>query len=173
MVMNINRMSEFSAIKSTRCCLVFTTALLVAVAQLAGCASRVDEINQLDDMGAADIHRVKSEQLQLIMRRMNSIIYERETTALDIDEERMRRAGDIAELLSKMSQEIADFAKTQTGTRLDKDEIEIFNQYVSELGGHGKAINEIAASERAKEFMPAMNKVVQTCNACHDRFRSM
>lgn len=172
--MNTNSRSALSAFKNICGFPVLIMALLFAVAQLSGCTgSSVGEINQLDDMGAADMHRVQTDQLKGIMRKMNSVIYEREYTAMDIDEERVRRASEIAQIVTRMSQEVTEVGKTQLYAKLDKAEREMFAQYAEELAKHGKALQEVSASERARAFVPAMNKMVQTCNACHDRFRSM
>jgi hypothetical protein len=50
---------------------------------------------------------------------------------------------------------------------------QIFLRYAGEIGMHGEKFKEIAESGQADAFMPTVRQMVQTCNACHDRFRDM
>ena len=149
---------------------------LIALLMLAGCsASNVEEVKvePLANMGIADVHRIKSNKLRMIMRTMNMTIYEREATPLDIDADRLRRAKMIAVLLDMISDELVGFVEEESELKLTSEEQDLFIKYSNEVGGHGRTFEEIATTERSEAFMPAMRQTVQTCNACHDRFRDM
>lgn len=161
---------------------LLTGALLLqflALLLLAGCSgssgSRVADVEDepLANMGAADVHRVQSDKLKMIMRTMNMTIYDREATALDIDADRLRRAKMIAVLLGMISDELVSFVQKEPQLKLTPEEQGLFVKYSDELGEHSKAFEEIAATARSEAFMPTMKRTVQTCNACHDRFRDM
>ncbi len=123
------------------------------------------------NMGTADLHRVKSEELRRLMRTMNMTLFEPEATPLDVDEQRLRRAQLIAELLGMIADELVLLGETEL--QLTPAERPLFTAYATELRGHARRFEGIAASSEAEAFMPAMRETVQTCNACHDRFRDM
>lgn len=150
-------------------------AVLIAVTALqTGCASQtVEEVEGLENTGRADSHRVQSQRLKKIMQEMNFAVYERESTALYVDEMRLRRARELAEILPKISEEIVNFAQTKTDIEMKPDERQRFVQYARDLDNHGKALNDVATSERVKDLKPVMKRMVQTCNACHNQFRDM
>lgn len=143
---------------------------------LSGCsASNVEEVKvePLANMGVADVHRIQSNKLRMIMRTMNMTIYEREATPLDIDANRLRRAEMIAVLLEMISDELVGFVEEESELKLTPEEQDLFVKYASEVGRHGRVFEEIAETERSEAFMPAMRQTVLTCNACHNRFRGM
>ncbi len=149
------------------------TVLLLALL-LAGCAqdTRVAEpAVSPSDMGKADLHQVKSEELRRLMRSMNMTLFEPEMTALDMDEQRLRRARGIAVLLRMITEEIVALGDGEL--QLSPAERQLFSTYASELRGHARRFEEIAESGAAEAFMPAMRETVATCNGCHDRFRDM
>lgn len=150
-------------------------ATVVVTLVMAGCGgSKVDEeMVRPANMGPADIHKVQSEELERVMRTMKVAVYEREATALDIDEERLRQAEMIAGILVLISKEIVDLEKRDLQSDMTTENRETFLRYAGEIGMHGERFKEIAAGGQAEAFMPAVRQMVQTCNACHDRFRDM
>lgn len=148
--------------------------MLLMTLLLTGCARGPDVTESPvtpANMGTADLHRVKSEELRRLMRTMNMTLFEPEATPLDVDEQRLRRAQLIAELLGMIADELVLLGETEL--QLTPAERPLFTAYATELRGHAKRFEGIAASSEAEAFMPAMRETVQTCNACHDRFRDM
>lgn len=162
--------------KTKKCSFRFVTAIsasLIAAIVLDGCASSLNSPEPLTDTGPADIHRVQSDRLQEIMRRLNSTFYSRQATALDVDAARLRHAKEIGELLASMSREIVYLAKDESVIGLKEAAKQLFVSYAKELGTRGEEFSLIAETKKTEMFAPAMNRVVKTCNACHNEFRDM
>lgn len=149
------------------------TFCIVAILETgcAGAERQISTLEQFENSGSIDTHLIRSERLRQIMHRLDSVIYERESTALDVDAARIRRAAEIAGILSTMTDEIIGLATIDTSLNLSAREQALFVQYATELGEYSTTFSGISETRKVETFVPAINQVMQTCNVCHGLFR--
>lgn len=108
-----------------------------------------------------------SDRLQQLMRRMNTLVYDRNQTELALDRERLERARELA----SAARELAAEAGAAPPTSLDADTRREFMDYAHALAGEAARLDELAAARRFSELAAQMERVGHQCAACHLRFR--
>lgn len=106
-----------------------------------------------------------SDHLKQIMRRMDSLVYERNMTELEIDRERLRRARALAAAAAELAME-AD-APAQTA---DDAQRRAFSRHARALASAAARLDEIAAAGDYGALASQMRVVEDQCAACHQRF---
>ncbi|MCW8962987.1 MAG: cytochrome c [Gammaproteobacteria bacterium] len=149
--------------------LILISSALLCLALLTGCAP---EPRPLASTGDASLHAVKSKEIKDVMQSLEHEVYKQNNKMLKIDGPRIRYAKRLADKLELMSSEIVEREVEAKGLGLDAGELEVFRQYADKLNDHAAVFWRIAETGQTKPMESALNDLVETCDACHTRFRS-
>ena len=121
-------------------------------------------------VAAADdaVSRHGSERLQQLMRRMDTLIYERNQSELEIDKERLRRARELADIALQLAGRASELRPDSATAAAAARE---FNLYAQRLADEAIRLGEIAEQRRYAELSPQIERLGHQCAACHLRFR--
>lgn len=156
-------------LRSSRLLIIGMVSLLIAA-----CGSYPDrDVAPLANKGKAQIHRVKSNELKRIMHSLQNVTYNHQLNAMQVEDEKRRQAMRMAKMVSQMSRRIVGLVADKATIKLSREHRKNFIALARQLGTHGQEIRWLAKSYRIEELNPALNRMVQTCNACHNRFRNM
>lgn len=117
------------------------------------------------------LHGIYSEKLKPIMLRLNQLVYEREMTALQVQEVReqqLRHLIDTVADLVKASEVLTDAVP---GIELNKEDQVIFRSMARQLFGEAQNIEVLVEEKNYAALDPAYRRLNETCNACHNLFR--
>jgi TolA-binding protein len=144
--------------------------LIGTAALLAGCSTPTSEpaASGTSEM-IADTHRLQNEELRYLMRSLNEMVANEPQSALERDDMRRRYAGDLAGRLKTIADKI-DALPESRSIQMDAGERREFDVYVQQLRAHSETIGEIADRYALERLDGAMEAMVRTCNACHERF---
>lgn len=129
------------------------------------------ESDTLQQMEKPVPHAVSSDKLRDIMQRLNQLTYEKELTAMEIEDMRVEHV----QLLIETVHELVDAAEEMTdalpGLSMSFDEQLVFRDMADQL--KNEAYNVWYKSED-NDFMGmdlAYQRMNNTCTACHQLFR--
>lgn len=137
------------------------------LAGLALCAVTLSACAQAPTTPAASVHF--SAQLKHIMRRMNTLIYERNLSELELDRERLERARELAAAATALAREAG--APDDSAAGADGAEQREFARFAHALATEAALLDELATAGRYGELAAQMQRVGDQCVACHRRFR--
>ncbi len=143
--------------------IVFHTLILALV----GCAAP-EQNNAQDDTSsnAVSQHVIHSAELQRTMRSLYFDIHTEEENVEEFNEFRSKHAFELINALEKMAIEI------RTMDSVDTDKREIFKVYATRMRSHANEIRDIVAELRLDELNGAVDRVVESCDACHKQIRN-
>jgi len=116
-------------------------------------------------------HILESKELKKIMHSLDHVDFHQELNSLQIDDERRRRFIRFSEELIEMSKRIVQFADNGGSALLDGEQKKAFVVLAQRLNSQGKEIGLLAEAYRMEALGFAKNRIEQTCNECHTRFR--
>ena len=124
------------------------------------------------DGGEVTLHAVRSGKLRDIMGQMNTLLYEREHTALELDLLRSRYLRALAVAVEDLTREADDLDSLLEGSPLPAPEQARFRELVDQL--HTRVVRLQVAAEGGdlSALNDAYGRVVETCDGCHGLFRS-
>ena len=121
--------------------------------------------------GKASLHRVKSTELKAAMRDMNSLVFERFYSEIDRDNMRVRYSKEIAEMARSMAKDIRTIRQIGGALELKDEERQIFLSLAEELDRQSEDLLKVASSHKTEAIQPALDRLVNICNRCHEKFR--
>lgn len=125
----------------------------------------------LPETGRPALHAVQNERLHDLMDEINSLMFERMRTQLDIDRERRRRAGEIAEVARAMSERAGEMLSTLPELKLSPEEQTTFAALAKKLRAQSMQLEEEASSNYIDAIPQSIERMSLTCTACHELFR--
>jgi len=136
------------------------------LASLVFCAVSLSACAQTSPMPADSVHF--SDHLKRLMRRMNTLIYERNLSELEVDRERLERARELAAAATALAEEAGAAEGSLRGT--DDAERREFTRLAHALAAEAAVLDELATAGRYGELSAQMQRVGEQCAACHLRF---
>ena len=112
-----------------------------------------------------------SEELRLIMRRIDQLVHERELTDQQVEEVRQRQVDRLAVAVTKLIGATETLIENPSGAGLDKSEITQFSRLTGQLSDEVKNIREASKTGNANGLSQALQRLNAVCNACHEKYR--
>jgi cytochrome c556 len=149
------------------------SVLILSLMSVASCGTSPPGMapRALPDTGNPALHAVQNARLHALMTEMNSLMFDRMRTELDIDRERRRRAAQIAEVAQAMSRTIDGVLATLPSLDLAPGEQETFAALANKLRGQAGQLEKQARRNYVDAIPQTLDQMTLTCTACHELFR--
>lgn len=118
------------------------------------------------------LHAVRSERVRQIMVRMNALLYERMYTALELDRERARQLAALADTAAELAGTADAIPEALSDLDLPVEERTTFQALANQLYTRALELQGLAAANRYHALDAAIERLNETCNACHSLFRN-
>lgn len=123
------------------------------------------------ETGKTILNAIHSDEVKNIMRRLNSLVYEREYTELEIKKLRMKQI----ELLSKAANALKETADTipniDSLKNLNEEDQIAFNAMANQLKELSQKLKRETETNHQKNLDATYIELQDTCNKCHLLFR--
>ena len=117
------------------------------------------------------LHGIYSEQLKTVMMRMNQLVYEREMTALQVQDVRERHLRQLLDTVAELVKAADVLTDAVPGIELNKEDRVIFRAMARQLYLEAQNIGTLVEEKNYAALDPAYRRLNETCNACHSLFR--
>ena len=117
------------------------------------------------------LHGIYSEQLKTIMLRMNQLVYEREMTALQVQEVRERHLRQLLDTIAELVRSAGTLTDAVPGIELSSEDQVVFRAMAAQLYREAQNIGVLVEEKNYNALEPAYQRLNETCNACHSLFR--
>lgn len=124
---------------------------------------------RLEETGEPAQHAVHGKRLRTLMRDLEALLFERQRTQIEIDEDRRRYLARTVEVSNGLLESAAHIADAASDLR--EDERPSFMALQNKLVSQTKALRILATTGRAEAIAPHYRAITTTCNACHSNFR--
>ena len=121
--------------------------------------------------GQPALHGIYSEKLRTIMLRMNQLVYEREMTALQVQEVREQHLKELISTISELVKAAEVLTDAVPGIELKEEDQVIFRAMANQLYREAQDIGSMVEEKDYSDLDPAYRRLNETCNACHSLFR--
>jgi len=108
-------------------------------------------------------HMVKSDKLQLVMSKIDNVIYERQLSELDRDRRRGRHVSSLAETLRDLSRELELIESLDSSS----DDSEIYKRYADLIHDEADVLDSLAQQQAYENLPDALENIKNICNSCH------
>ena len=115
------------------------------------------------------LHAIHSDEIRNIMRRLDSLVYEREYTELELQKLNKKQIELLAKEALTLSQTAANLPNIDSLNNLSDEDQLAFNAMATELKDF--AIELKKESDANHETETLYIKLQSTCNTCHQLFR--
>lgn len=121
------------------------------------------------ETGRTILHAIHSDKIRNIMRRLDSLIYEREYTELELRKLNKKQIELLAKEAVALNQTAANLPSIDSLNNLSDEEQLTFNAMATELKGIAIELKKESDANHATETLYI--KLQSTCNTCHQLFR--
>lgn len=138
---------------------------------LSACVSKETVPSQSSEFVANKEHKIESEELKILMRELNMVVYDRQKSELDRDDIRRRYALNLADVIKELAYKVENIPLNATEKVLDDQEKAVYTRYARELYMDGERIDIVAQKYELEKLDDAIAKTERTCERCHALFR--
>lgn len=131
-----------------------------------GCVSK--DISSID---IAKEHMIESENLRLLMRELDLVVYDRLKSELDRDNVRRRYAMNLADTIKELSQKIDKIVPEDISKSLTPEKAKIYHRYAQKLYLSGQEIYDVAENYELEKLTNKIDNMQSICISCHNQFR--
>jgi len=117
------------------------------------------------------LHAVYSDQLKSIMSRMNNLVFERELTALQIEELRAESLENLVSTVRELVLTAREMQETSPGTALATEDRITFEAMARQLLSTAETLGEEAQRADLTGMDLTFRRLNETCDTCHRLFR--
>jgi hypothetical protein len=145
---------------------------IVCLLSMAACSSLHDQ--SLPSAGLAEattLHAVQDARLRHLMREMNSLMFERMRTELELDQERRQKAVQIGRIADEMAQTVVYIIDSLPRLSLNEHEETAFLTLAERLRNQVKLLQEQAEHNYLDAIPGTLRHITTTCTMCHQLFR--
>ncbi len=121
------------------------------------------------ETGKTILHAIHSDEIRNIMQRLDSLVYEREYTELELQKLNKKQIKLLTKEALALSQTAANLPNIDSLNNLSDEDQLTFNAMATEL--KGIAIELKKESDANHETETLYIKLQSTCNTCHQLFR--
>lgn len=146
---------------------MFKTFLFAAVMLLlAACAGKSSHLAP----GSA-AHAIHDQQLHQLMTRMDNLMHERFMTETQLDAERRKYAGQIADNASAISRTVGDIITQLPRLGLNAADQSVFLAQAAKLKQQAEQLGLLAGQNHIDAIDDHLRQINETCSTCHAVFR--
>jgi cytochrome c556 len=128
-------------------------------------------VSHADSEQQPALHGIYSEKLKTIMLRMNQLVYEREMTALQVQEVREQHLQQLINTVSELVKASEVLTDAIPGIELSTEDQVIFRAMANQLYREAQNIGIMVEEKDYSALDSAYQRLNETCNACHGLFR--
>lgn len=148
--------------------------LIICLPSFVACESMHDErlpLRGQSDTEAPALHAIHDARLRNLMREMNSLMFERMRTELELDQERRQKAVQIGRVAAEMEQTVGDIIDSLPRLSLNEDEQISFLALAEKLRNQVRMVKEQADHNYIDAIPGTLQHITTTCTMCHHLFR--
>lgn len=108
-------------------------------------------------------HILKSDKFQIIMQKLDSVIYERRLSELDRDRRRGRYVNSLSQTLREFSDELALIESSDTSS----DDAILYKEYSKRIIVQADKLEILAKKQTFKHLEKNIKDIENICNSCH------
>ena len=155
------------------CQLAIGSVIVITALVSMGCASSNNRYVKpsLEQPGKPSMSALSDQRLRTLMNDLNDLVFEQLYTELELDRLRSRYALRIAELTQKRVVAIENLAQSENKLGLDQQEEQMFRKLTRQLHDQAQELEQLALAEQTENIRPALDRMIDTCNGCHQLFR--
>lgn len=146
-------------------------AAILAPFLLVGCALHPVQSEALPDSGNPALHAVHDARLRYLMDAMNTLMFERMRTELELDRDRRQQALQIAEAAASMRGTLGEIIDALPGLSLSNNEKIVFLTLAEALQDRAKTLERQARANAVDVLPGTFERMRTTCVGCHQLFR--
>lgn len=117
------------------------------------------------------LHAVSSERLRQIMQRMDSLMFERMQTELELDRQRLRHVRALAEAAAELERTVDWIPGAVDDMGLSPEDRSRFLDLAGILRGEAGALRDRAEAGDLGALRHSLQRLESTCKACHGLYR--
>lgn len=140
--------------------------LILSLLVLSACVSKSASSTENEKQ-----HKIESDELRLLMRELNMVVYDRQKSELERDDIRRRYVLDLADVVKELATKIEHIAPDELGQELTIQDIDLYTRYAQELYKNGEEIYAVAQKYEMEKLESQMTKMQETCDRCHALLR--
>mgnify|MGYP000105894008 CR=1 FL=1 len=145
--------------------------LIISLLLLSACVSKNTSSTNLTTIETEKEHKIKSEELRLLMRELNMVVYDRQKSELDRDDIRRRYALNLSDVVKELSYKIEHIPQDGLGENLTQKDRELYAHYANRLYKNGEEIYDVAQKYELEKLDNKIENMQRTCDGCHALFR--
>lgn len=147
--------------------------LLSLAAALMACSptGKKAAVPKLTETGTPVLHAIDNDELRLLMDRMNSLMFERNLTELELDSQRRAAVSKVSAAARDLEQAIDGILAAEPKLSLDEGEKKVFRSLATNLKGEAQTLKAQADAHQVDAIPVTLEKMSATCTSCHELFR--
>jgi cytochrome c556 len=126
----------------------------------------------LDPPVEYDRHAVRSEELRVIMRRMEALVYDRIQSELALDKERLRQADELAATAGELATTASSIFGASAYQMLDDAARQRFDAFAAELQREATELQRLAREGGIVASSAQFERMSHACAGCHSLYRA-
>lgn len=151
----------------------WVTSLFILIA-IAGCVGMDKERVATGAASPVDKtapHAIRDGRLRVLMRDLESLMFERMYTEPELDQRRRRYAKEIAKTALALERAASDIYPISDDMALDKQQRKVFLDLVEQLRAQALELHGQGMRNEFSALRPTLDRITRTCSTCHSRFR--
>ena len=135
------------------------------------CTQELPIPDHLPEIGAPALHSVQSKRLKTLMNELNDLMFERMLDEVQIDRQRRYQTEEIVNVAEKLLITVEFIPDAIQQLSLDKNEQKTFLNLTRKLKQQLTLLKLEAEKNHVDAIPKRVNRIVETCTACHHIFR--
>lgn len=117
------------------------------------------------------LNSIHSHKIRGIMRRLNSLTYEREYTELELQQIQTNQIALMLEITRELTDSAEQLPDISPGSNLNESEQITFRAIANQLYRETRQLNEDVQKGHTRQIKQGYRRLKKTCEACHQLFR--
>lgn len=163
--------SQFQRARSPARCIATGAALAFALAACGGSDARRPAPPKLIDTGKPALHAIDSQDLRQSMQRMHNLMYERNLTEHEMDNQRREALYRVQQAAEGVEQALTDMRQALPRLHLEPDEQKVFASLADKLLIQAGQLKSQAQTLQLDAIPATLEAISATCTSCHELFR--
>jgi hypothetical protein len=119
----------------------------------------------------AQLHALMSDQINVLVRQIDMLILDQHRTAVELDQERRRKAVQVANAASGLQRSADLIIAMQPQLSLTPESAAVFAQLALQFREQGVYMEDLARQNRFDVLQSEIETARATCQACHNLYR--
>ena len=145
--------------------------MMLSLLLLSACVSKSSSSANVTSLEEEKKHKIESEELRLLMRELNMVVYDRQKSELDRDDIRRRYALNLADVVKELAYKIEHIPQDGLGKNLTQKDRELYAHYAHKLYKNSEEIYDVAQKYELEKLDNKIDNMQRTCDGCHALFR--